>query len=71
MVGLAFGNVRNGSRKRGQRVRVYSHLRSRLTYAIEGFDEVGATQLKHKLIGTMKWIGTAELYTAYTYRGIP
>ncbi|KAI0093943.1 peptidase family C78-domain-containing protein [Irpex rosettiformis] len=37
----------------------------------EGYDEEGANQLKHKLSGTSKWIGTAELYVAFTYRGIP
>ncbi|KIM32150.1 hypothetical protein M408DRAFT_326807 [Serendipita vermifera MAFF 305830] len=37
----------------------------------EGYDGIGASQLKHKLVGTMKWIGTGELYTAFAYRGIP
>ena len=27
--------------------------------------------MKHKLVGTRKWIGTAELYVAFTTRGIP
>jgi len=27
--------------------------------------------LANKLVGTTKWIGTAELYTAFTYRRIP
>jgi hypothetical protein len=36
-----------------------------------GFDEIGASQLKYKLRGTIKWIGTGELYTAFTYQGIP
>ncbi|KAI0374736.1 DUF1671-domain-containing protein [Pilatotrama ljubarskyi] len=36
-----------------------------------GFDEEGAQQLQHKLVGTDKWIGTADLYVAFTYRGIP
>lgn len=38
---------------------------------MDGFDEIGASQLKHKLKGTMKWIGTGELYTAFSYQGIP
>ncbi|CAL1704281.1 unnamed protein product [Somion occarium] len=37
----------------------------------EGFDLEGAEQLRNKLAGTSKWIGTAELYVAFTYRGIP
>ncbi|KAI0361938.1 DUF1671-domain-containing protein [Trametes cingulata] len=36
-----------------------------------GFDQEGAQQLQHKLVGTKKWIGTADLYVAFTYRGIP
>jgi len=36
-----------------------------------GFDPDGAEQLKGKLVGHNKWIGTAELYVAFTYRGIP
>ncbi|KAI0831149.1 peptidase family C78-domain-containing protein, partial [Trametes gibbosa] len=36
-----------------------------------GFDEEGAEQLGHSLVGTNKWIGTADLYVAFTYRGIP
>ncbi|EIM90228.1 DUF1671-domain-containing protein [Stereum hirsutum FP-91666 SS1] len=36
-----------------------------------GFDKEGAAQLNHKLIGTKKWIGTAELYVALAHRGIP
>ncbi|KAG8867414.1 hypothetical protein FRC20_005817 [Serendipita sp. 405] len=36
-----------------------------------GFDLVGAEQLKRRLVGTRKWIGAAELYTAFTHRGIP
>jgi hypothetical protein len=30
-----------------------------------GFDEEGAQQLKHKLVGTSKWIGTAGEATNY------
>ncbi|KDN50594.1 hypothetical protein RSAG8_01092, partial [Rhizoctonia solani AG-8 WAC10335] len=36
-----------------------------------GYDAHGAAQLRHHLIGTRKWIGTAELYVAFTSRGIP
>ncbi|RDB21250.1 Zinc finger with UFM1-specific peptidase domain protein [Hypsizygus marmoreus] len=35
-----------------------------------GFDAVGARDLK-KLVGTQKWIGTADLWVAFTFRGIP
>ncbi|KAH9946243.1 uncharacterized protein BXZ73DRAFT_95745 [Epithele typhae] len=37
----------------------------------EGYDADGAEQLSHKLLDTTKWIGTAELYVAFTYLGIP
>ncbi|EJD53275.1 DUF1671-domain-containing protein, partial [Auricularia subglabra TFB-10046 SS5] len=37
----------------------------------DGYDEEGAEQLKNRLIGTRRWIGTGELYTAFTHRGIP
>ncbi|KAG8700470.1 hypothetical protein FRC08_004687 [Ceratobasidium sp. 394] len=36
-----------------------------------GYDAHGAAQLKHHLVGTRKWIGTAELYVAFISRGIP
>ncbi|KZT69050.1 DUF1671-domain-containing protein [Daedalea quercina L-15889] len=36
-----------------------------------GFDQEGAQQLKRHLTGTGKYIGTGELYVAFTYRGIP
>ncbi|KAH9934838.1 peptidase family C78-domain-containing protein [Fomitopsis serialis] len=36
-----------------------------------GFDQEGAEQLKRHLVGTGKYIGTGELYVAFTYRGIP
>ncbi|OCH87412.1 DUF1671-domain-containing protein [Obba rivulosa] len=36
-----------------------------------GYDEEGASQLKHKLLGTRKWIGTGELYAAFTFLRIP
>ncbi|KAJ6618321.1 peptidase family C78-domain-containing protein [Mycena sp. CBHHK59/15] len=35
-----------------------------------GYDKEGAQQLK-KLVGTKKWVGTADLYVAFTFRGIP
>ncbi|KAG1749073.1 peptidase family C78-domain-containing protein [Suillus paluster] len=37
----------------------------------EGYDPEGARDLKDDLVGTNKWIGTAELHTAFTSRGIP
>lgn len=37
----------------------------------KGFDKEGADQLKHKLFETSKWIGTAELWVAFSSRGIP
>ncbi|PCH38291.1 DUF1671-domain-containing protein [Wolfiporia cocos MD-104 SS10] len=37
----------------------------------KGYDEEGAKQLKCRLTGTGKYIGTGELYVAFTYRGIP
>ncbi|RPD65986.1 hypothetical protein L227DRAFT_597351 [Lentinus tigrinus ALCF2SS1-6] len=37
----------------------------------DGYDEEGAHQLNRELLDTCKWIGTAELYVAFTYRGIP
>ncbi|KAH7341878.1 peptidase family C78-domain-containing protein [Rhizoctonia solani] len=36
-----------------------------------GYDTHGAAELRHHLLGTRKWIGTAELYVAFTSRGIP
>ncbi|EGN96104.1 hypothetical protein SERLA73DRAFT_185648 [Serpula lacrymans var. lacrymans S7.3] len=36
-----------------------------------GYDRAGAKDLKHNLCGTKKFIGTAELYVAFTCRGIP
>ncbi|KAG5634971.1 hypothetical protein H0H81_000171 [Sphagnurus paluster] len=35
-----------------------------------GFDEEGASDLNN-LVGAKKWIGTADLWVAFTYRGIP
>ncbi|KAG8891000.1 hypothetical protein FRB98_000009 [Tulasnella sp. 332] len=37
----------------------------------EGYDKIGAEQLRHRLYGTSKWIGTGEIYVAFTYKGIP
>ncbi|KIO29517.1 hypothetical protein M407DRAFT_168640 [Tulasnella calospora MUT 4182] len=37
----------------------------------EGYDSIGAQQLKHRLVGTTKWIGTGEIYVAMTWKGIP
>ncbi|KZS99169.1 DUF1671-domain-containing protein [Sistotremastrum niveocremeum HHB9708] len=37
----------------------------------DGFDAEGASQLKNRLTGTKKWIGTAELYVALTSKRIP
>ena len=35
-----------------------------------GYDPEGAADLKSKLVGTRKWIGTAELHVAFLSRGI-
>jgi hypothetical protein len=35
-----------------------------------GYDPPGAQHFKHKLRGSRKWIGTTEIYTAFTYLGI-
>ena len=40
-------------------------------YCDLGYDKEGAQDLKHKLVGTSKWIGTAELHVAFLSRGIP
>lgn len=37
----------------------------------QGYDKIGAEQLKNKLVGTEKFIGTAEMYVALSFRGIP
>ncbi|KAH9901238.1 peptidase family C78-domain-containing protein [Cubamyces lactineus] len=37
----------------------------------KGYDEEGAEQLQHRLVDTKKWIGTADIYVAFTYRGVP
>ncbi|KAF8522105.1 DUF1671-domain-containing protein [Hysterangium stoloniferum] len=37
----------------------------------DGFDREGAEQLKHKIVKSRRWIGTGELYAAFTWRGIP
>lgn len=36
-----------------------------------GFDKEGANDLKNKLVGTKKWIGTADVHVAFLSRGIP
>ncbi|RDX48285.1 DUF1671-domain-containing protein [Lentinus brumalis] len=36
----------------------------------DGYDEEGAFQLGRELLDTPKWIGTADIYVAFTYRGI-
>lgn len=50
---------------------MFLHVPQKANTKLIGYDSIGASQLKHKLVGTMKWIGTGELYTAFTYRGIP
>ncbi|KAH7914678.1 peptidase family C78-domain-containing protein [Hygrophoropsis aurantiaca] len=37
----------------------------------QGYDEIGARELDHNLHNTKKYIGTGELYVAFTSRGIP
>jgi len=37
----------------------------------EGYDAAGANDFKDGLSGTKAWIGTAELYTAFAFRGVP
>ncbi|OZJ06629.1 hypothetical protein BZG36_00373 [Bifiguratus adelaidae] len=36
----------------------------------EGFDEAGAEQLGHSLVGYRKWIGATEVYALFTWLGI-
>ncbi|CDO70753.1 hypothetical protein BN946_scf184798.g68 [Trametes cinnabarina] len=36
-----------------------------------GYDEEGAQQFNYRIVGTREWIGTADIYVAFTYRGIP
>lgn len=36
----------------------------------DGFDPQGAFQLRHKVLGTQKWIGTTEVYTILAYLGV-
>lgn len=36
-----------------------------------GYDRVGRGQLKGKVLGTRKWIGTSDLYAMFSARGIP
>lgn len=37
----------------------------------DGFDVEGAEQLRNDIIGSNKWIGTGDIWVAFTYRGIP
>ncbi|KAI1796022.1 peptidase family C78-domain-containing protein [Ganoderma leucocontextum] len=37
----------------------------------DGYDLEGAEDMRRKLVDTSKWVGTAELYVAFTYKGIP
>lgn len=37
----------------------------------DGYDAVGRKELRSKIIGTNKWIGTAEIYVVLSHRGIP
>ncbi|KZT26492.1 DUF1671-domain-containing protein [Neolentinus lepideus HHB14362 ss-1] len=36
-----------------------------------GYDKEGAEQLKRQLVGTKKWIGTADIHVAFSARGVP
>ena len=36
----------------------------------EGYDPAGAQHFRSRLVGTHRWIGTTELYTAFTYLGV-
>ncbi|KAF5358071.1 hypothetical protein D9756_001749 [Leucocoprinus leucothites] len=38
---------------------------------VAGYDAVGRKELRSKIIGTNKWIGTAEIYVVLSHRGIP
>ncbi|KAI6019648.1 peptidase family C78-domain-containing protein [Pisolithus orientalis] len=37
----------------------------------QGYDEIGAKQLGDELVGTQKFIGTADMYSVLSFRGIP
>lgn len=37
----------------------------------QGYDAIGAKELGNKLVGTKKFIGTADIYIAFSSRGIP
>lgn len=37
----------------------------------DGFDVEGAEQLHHDIINSNRWIGTGDIWVAFTYRGIP
>lgn len=36
-----------------------------------GFDEDGREQLKGRVLGTRKWIGSSDLYAFFTFKGVP
>ena len=36
-----------------------------------GYDREGCGQLRGKVLGTRKWIGTTDLYAMFSYMGIP
>ena len=36
-----------------------------------GYDADGRRQLKGKVLGTRKWIGTSDLYAMFSFKGIP
>ncbi|TFK54817.1 hypothetical protein OE88DRAFT_1732116 [Heliocybe sulcata] len=37
----------------------------------QGYDKEGATQLKRQLVDTKQWIGTSDIYVAFSSRGVP
>lgn len=37
----------------------------------DGYDQEGAEDMRRNLLDSSKWIGTAELYVAFTYKGVP
>jgi hypothetical protein len=36
-----------------------------------GYDREGCGQLRGKVLGTRKWIGTSDLYSMFSYLGVP
>lgn len=36
-----------------------------------GYDREGCNQLRGKVLGTRKWIGTTDLYSMFSYLGVP